>query len=83
MNMSPDKEIRQRLARYIAGEISLDQFSDWFQPVMWDIENTGNSTAINLAYQVELCLAEASNGDWTETELKNLLRPLAVPSLVK
>lgn len=35
----------------------------------------------HLCGQVELCFAEFLNGDWTEDELKSLLRPFADPTV--
>jgi hypothetical protein len=71
-----DLEIRDRLARYLNGDISLHDFEDWFVPVSWDIEQIHNSKANELAGEIELRLAEFSNGDWTEAELRSKLEPL-------
>ncbi len=71
-----DLEIRDRLARYLNGDIPLHDFEDWFVPVSWDIEQIHNSEANELAGEIELRLAEFSNGDWTEAELRSKLEPL-------
>lgn len=71
-----DLAIREQLARYLAGEISLPEFQEWFVPRAWNIEKQGSPAAGDLAHEVELRLAEFSNGDWTEDELKSKLRPL-------
>jgi len=75
MSYSLDINIRERLAAYLANEISLREFEDWFFPETWDVDQLGNLTITNLVYGIKLCLAEFSNGDWTEGELRNLLRP--------
>jgi hypothetical protein len=71
-----DLEIRDRLARYLNREISLDEFEEWFVPVAWSIEQARNPRAIELAGELELRLAEFSNGHWTEAELRSKLEPL-------
>jgi|SRR5208283_3371585 len=71
-----DLEIRDRLARYLNGDISLHEFEGWFVPVAWSIEQSQSAEAIELAGEVELRLAEFSNGHWTEAELRSKLEPL-------
>jgi len=76
MTNAIDLEIRNWLARSLNGDISLHDFEDWFVPVSWDIEQTHNSRANELAGEVELRLAEYTNDDWTEDELRSELQPL-------
>jgi len=78
MNHSFDLEIRDWLARYVEGEITLTEFRDWFEPATWGIEFTGGRSAEQLSYAVELAVAEFTNGHRTEVELKDVLRPEAV-----
>lgn len=76
---SLDYNIREQLADYMAGKLSLREFEDWFFPETWDIdeiENADNQTSTNLAnlvYGIKLRLAEFSHGDWTEVELRSML----------
>lgn len=76
MQSSLDLEIREWLARYLAGEIPLRAFQEWFVPVVWNVEQSGDRAAEELAHETELRLAEFSNGDWTEQELRRKLLPL-------
>ena len=76
MTSGIDLEIRDRLARYLNGDVSLHEFEGWFVPVAWSIEQTRNAKAIELAGEVELRLAEFSNRHWTEAELRRKLEPL-------
>lgn len=69
-------EIRNWLVRYLAQEISLKEFEDWFVPATWDVEKSKNPFAVQTAQEIDLRLAEFSNGHITEDELKTLLRPL-------
>ena len=71
-----DLQIREQLARYLAGEMSLAEFRDWFGPVVWGIEQCADPTAEGLAYEVEGRLAEADAGRWNETTLRGTLAPL-------
>lgn len=75
MSYSLDFSIRDRLAAYLAGEISLREFEDWFFPETWDVDQLNNLALTNLVYGIKLRLAEFSHGDWTEKELHDLLRP--------
>ena len=75
MSYSLDFNIRERLASYLAKEISLRAFEDWFVPETWDVDQLGDLALINLVYGIKLRLAEFSHGDWTENELRSLLRP--------
>ena len=76
MEYSLGIEIREKLASYLAGEIPLHCFEDWFVPASWNVVKSKNQADINLVYEIELWLAEFSGGFWNEDELKNLLRPL-------
>ena len=76
MTVGIDLEIREWLGRYLNRDISLHDFQAWFVPVLWNIEQTHNAKAIELAGEVELRLAEYTNDHWTEDELRSKLQPL-------
>jgi len=65
-------EIRELLARYMAEEISLADFDLSFTNLIWDADRDEDS--ISLIGEISLRLAEFSNGDWTEDELRTHLR---------
>ncbi len=69
--------IQEQLRRLVSGEIALDAFRDWFTPTAWDIDDDASEDVRQLAYEIEHRLAEFTNGDWDEQELKLLLRPFA------
>ncbi len=69
-------EIRRQLARYIAGELPLMQFAEWFIPVLWTAAEGSEPATAELAAHIDLLLIEHSNGDRTEEELRGLLGPL-------
>jgi hypothetical protein len=72
-----DVEIRSHLIEYLLGRFSLDQLQEWLAVHTWDVHQTGLRFAQELAYTLQHRIAEYSNGDWSEDELKDLLRPLA------
>jgi hypothetical protein len=73
---SLDIKIREWLARYLANEISIQEFQDRFVPTTWEVEKSNDVPAIDLAHEIDLRMAEFSNGHWTEAELRDKLRPL-------
>ncbi len=77
MQHSLEFEIRDRLIAYLANEISLHDFEDWFFPKTWDVDKMHDPALLDLVYQIKLDWAEFSNGDWTEKELRSMLRSLA------
>jgi hypothetical protein len=76
MEYSLGIEIRDKLASYLVGEISLHDFEDWFVPASWNVAQSKKQADINLVYEIELWIAEFSDGFWNENELRNYLRPL-------
>ena len=74
-----DLKIYDQLVRYLAGQTTLRAFRDWFDASTWDMARQGAShDAYRIAGEVELRLAEFSNGHWTEHELRAKLLPLVV-----
>src|SRR5437762_2500883 len=69
--------IRERLTRYLNGLISLRQFQEWFVPATWNVEQIHDQSAYDLTYDIELKLAEFSNGHLTENQLREELRQIA------
>jgi hypothetical protein len=74
--MSLASLIESQLSSYVAGEISLNEFEDWFAGSTWDIRNREGEAARRLAYAIELRLAEHSAGHLTESEMKHEFRQL-------
>lgn len=76
MSTQLELAIHNQLVRYLAGEITLDQFRDWFDPATWDVKPAGTTRLFQLAGEIDLRLAEFTNGHLTESELRAELRPL-------
>ncbi len=81
MPKSVADKIRERVLSYVLGRCSPVAFEDWFTPIAWSIEKTGDWAARELVYQISTLLAEFSNGDRTEDSLRNEL--LALISVVE
>lgn len=73
---SLDQEIQQRLDWYLRGDMSLAEFEAWLVPAAWDISPQSDSVAHDLAMAITLRIAEFTNGDWTEDELRAELEEL-------
>jgi hypothetical protein len=70
-------EIREHLSAYLAGEISLREFEDWFFQKTWNADSVDDPALVDLIYQIKLNWAEFTNDDWSEEELRAMLEPLA------
>jgi hypothetical protein len=71
-----ETSIRQRLACYLAGDMSLNDFQDWLVGATWHIDDKVAPEAAELTYSIEHALAEASTGLLSREELDAELRSL-------
>lgn len=78
--MGLDQEIRERLRHYLDGDLSFEEFEDWFLDATWDLHRDPK-TVPELIYTVERCIAEYTGGHRSENELREAFAPLA-PSWV-
>ncbi len=76
MQLSDQLDMTDALDRYLTGQISVSDLQVRLAGLAWDVLIDDNSPGANVLYELELGLAEFSNGDWTEDELKGLFRPL-------
>ena len=60
-----ESELRERLARVVAGEESLRDFQTWFVPSFWEETPTTESPEHRLAHEVELVISEYTSGGWS------------------
>ena len=68
-------ELQQHLLNYLNGQTTLRQFEEWFVPATWDVQDTDNPQLIETRNAIDARIAEYTNGDWSEGELRNFLRP--------
>jgi hypothetical protein len=71
MEASIRDEIYNWLSRYLAGQISLREFHDWFIPATWELDD--QSEPAKLVHRIQLLLAEFANGDRLEDDLREAL----------
>lgn len=82
MAESLDQTIREQLARYLRGDMSLAEFEAWLIPETWELSPKSDHKTYELATEITLRIAEFTSGDWSEDELRGALRRLqAVPEL--
>ncbi len=72
---SLDLEIRERLSRYLNGDLSLSEFQEWFVPVAWEAQGSANDITGDLLNEIELDLAEFTSGHRSEEELRGRWLP--------
>ena len=85
MSSNPEHLIREAVVSHLSGSTNLDKLDSTICNFIWNTDLTMYPEAEELAYDIELLLAEYSHGHWTkgglERELKNLvilLRPHAI-----
>jgi hypothetical protein len=76
-----EQSIRQHLVSYLAGDTPLEAFTAWLVRASWNVDQSGNRQAADLAYSIELALAEHAAGLLTEDELRNELFSLDVTTV--
>jgi hypothetical protein len=76
MNESLFREVRTQLSRYLSGKSSLEQFREWFDVETWGLAAEPDSPLRQLAGEIELRIAEYTNGHRTEDDLRNLFQAL-------
>ena len=74
--MIAENQIRGSVARYLRGEISLDQLEDWLVEQSWNMHRDSDESAQRLAGAIELRLAEHSSGHMDELSLQRELLSL-------
>ena len=77
MYFQSEIEIREQLARFLAKEISLDTFEDWFAPRSWNFHQASSQVLREMVSEIELLLAEFSSRHLTEDDLRSRLGPFA------
>ena len=74
--MIAENQIRELLANYLRGDISLDQFEDWLVERSWNMHRDSDGAAQKLAAAIELRLAEYSSGHLSDNDLRKELVPI-------
>jgi len=70
------QDVQRYLADYLSGKIPLSQFRDWFDPETWDLDLRPDTPLGQAVSEIELRLAEFTNGHRTEDDLRYHLESL-------
>jgi hypothetical protein len=81
--MIRESEIRERLAALVGGDVSLDDFEDWFAVSSWNAHKDSSAEAIRLVGAIELRLGEHSNGHLPFADLRHELEALLLSDVVQ
>jgi hypothetical protein len=73
MNTSLEATIREHLLRYLAGDLTLQEFEDWFVPATWNQIGRVPLSTERLIGEIELRIAEFTSGHRPEDEVREFL----------
>ncbi len=76
-------EIREQIARYLAGQTALDQFEDWLVSKSWNMHQDSDGQSQKLASAIELRLAELSSAHFSEAAFRMELVPYVTKYFAK
>lgn len=81
--MATEAAIREQAVNYVAGELSLDAFDEWFAQATWNMHQDSDEAAQRLADAIELRLAEHTSApqltdEWLRNELAKVLAEYSV-----
>lgn len=82
MANSFNQEITSKLDQYLRGVETLESLEEWLVSMGWDVSPLGDRTAHELVTAILLRIAEFTNGDWTESELRERLTALIEQSTI-
>lgn len=63
--------VREHLAAYLHGEVSLDELKSWLVSMTWERSEPSDNEGIRLANEIKLSLAEHSGGFLTDDLLRD------------
>lgn len=66
-------EISNHISRYLNCEIALQDFEDWFAPVLWELSDSHDERSRSLAGTISNRIAEYSSGYMSEDVLRKEL----------
>lgn len=83
MQTSAGAALRQLITRYVAHQQGLADLRRQTGPIVWSIEEAHDPAAEELAYDLELLLAEFDHGDLTPNDLRRELAERVLPHASK
>ena len=76
-------EIQQHLAEYLDGTLQQYELEDWLLPTLWDLAESNDEGARELAGRIETLISEHSRGDRSIKSLREELTRIARPFVVR
>lgn len=76
--MLSESEIHMRIARVLAGDLSIAEFADWLASASWNMHKDAGLAVQRMVGAIELALAELANGDRSNDDVRALLRSFVV-----
>ena len=76
MSQTTVRELQTHLARYLDNASTLEEFRDWFDDETWGLAAEPDSPVRRMAGEIELRIAEFTNGHLAEAELRGQLESL-------
>ena len=76
-------EIDDNLSRYLREEIPLQDFEDWFAPVLWEVADSHDEESRSLVGTISNRIAEYSAGYRSEESLRKELENSLLPSVAR
>ena len=73
-----ERQIREKLTEFVTGQVDLGTLHEWLAPTIWSIEDRHDPAAQELAYAVELTIAEFDAGHRSEYGLVEELERLVL-----
>ena len=73
--MVSEAEIRERVAAFLTGELTLDDFEDWLAQNTWNLQPEGNEHSYRMTHAIEHRLFLYSDNQLNEEGLRDELRP--------
>jgi hypothetical protein len=70
------QDVQNHLAAYLSGKTSLSRFREWFDVETWDLDLATETPLGQAVGEIELRLAEFTNGHRTEDDLRHMLQQL-------
>ncbi len=72
-------EIQQHLSSYLDGRLERYELEDWLIPTLWDLAESDDDAARELAGRIENLISENSRGDRSPESLREELTRIARP----
>jgi len=77
--MPSTQHIVEKVQAVLTGQLSVENFQDWFGPYTWNIHLRDGKAIRNLAYSIDLVVSEYTSNDRDDRELREGLESAIRP----